>query len=158
MRDIRELLGILLTDAGYVVTTAATGEDALTTLAARPYALVLTDYHLPDMTGADVAVAAKQCLPPPKVLLMSGSPEVEVYAKAMDADAWFQKGDSPVDLLNQVQCLLQETPLLTPSHWPDLQWIMPGNILTGPYPSDSARQQCLLDAGIRLIIDLSTRD
>lgn len=156
MRDIRELLSILLTDAGYVVTMAATGEEALAVLTAGSYALVLTDYHLPDMTGADVAGAAKQCEPPPKVLLMSGSTEVAAYAKSMGADAWFQKGDSPVDLLNQIERLLHETAIIEPSRWPDIRWIVPGKILTGPYPSDNAHQQRLLNAGVRLIIDLPT--
>jgi len=108
--DLRNLLALVLADAGYVVTTAATGAAALTILATTPYALVLTDYHLPDMTGKAVAQAAHQCVPPPMVLLMSGSPEIARYARTVGADAWFQKGDPLTTLLSLIRHLLGDRP------------------------------------------------
>ncbi|MHB9023049.1 MAG: response regulator [Armatimonadota bacterium] len=108
--DIRNLLALVLADAGYVVTTAATGAEALTILAETPYALVVTDYHLPDMTGAAVAQAAHQCVPPPKVLLMSGSPDIKGHATAIGADAWFRKGEPLARLLTLITRLLEERP------------------------------------------------
>jgi len=106
--DIRNLLRLMLAEAGYMVTVAATGTDALAALAETPYALVVTDYHLPDMTGAVVAQAAHQHMPPPKVLLMSGSPDIKGYAMAMGADGWFRKGESLARLLTQITRMLEE--------------------------------------------------
>lgn len=45
-------------NAGYPVDVAMTGREALDRLGARPYRLALVDLSLPDMTGADVAIAA----------------------------------------------------------------------------------------------------
>jgi len=108
--DIRNLLHMVLTEAGYTVTVAATGTDALAALAETPYTLVVTDYHLPDMTGAAVAQAAHQHVPPPQVLLISGSPDIKGYARAMGADAWFRKGEPLARLLTQITRLLEEQP------------------------------------------------
>lgn len=106
--DIRNLLRLVLTEAGYLVTVAATGTDALAALDETPYTLVVTDYHLPDTTGAAVAQAAHQLVPPPKVLLISGSPDIKGYAMAMGADAWFRKGEPLARLLTQITRLLEE--------------------------------------------------
>lgn len=108
--DLRNLLALVLAEAGYAVTTAATGTEALTMLATTPYALVVTDYHLPDMTGAVVAQAAHHRVPPPTVLLMSGSPEVARYARAVGADAWFRKGDPLATLRSLVRHLMGDRP------------------------------------------------
>ena len=108
--DIRNLLCLVLAEAGYTVTTVATGADALAALVETPYTLVVTDYHLPDMSGAAVAQAAHQCVPPPKVLLISGSPDIKGHATAMGADAWFRNGDPLARLLTQITRLLGERP------------------------------------------------
>src|SRR4051812_28328927 len=52
--DIRQMLAVLLTDAGYTVDTAANGRDALARVQAGPPQLVLLDLQMPGMTGAEV--------------------------------------------------------------------------------------------------------
>ncbi|MHB9131185.1 MAG: response regulator [Armatimonadota bacterium] len=104
--DVRALLHLVLTDAGYAVTTVATGAAALNAMSTTTYALVLTDYHLPDMVGATVAQTARRFNPPVKVLLMSGHPDLATYAKTMGADAWFQKGEPLILLLTLVRQLM----------------------------------------------------
>lgn len=108
--DIRDLLHLVLTEAGYRVTAVATGTEALVALAEIAYALVVTDYHLPDMTGAAVAQATQQCVPPPTLLLMSGHPEIALVAKTIGADGWFRKGDPLPTLLTQIARLLEARP------------------------------------------------
>jgi len=50
---LRELFKLLLSREFFVVT-AATGQEALDALRDQTFDLVLSDFHLPDMTGADV--------------------------------------------------------------------------------------------------------
>lgn len=49
--SIREVLVFALENAGYQVVTAIDGMDALNFLDGRHIDLVLTDYHMPHMTG-----------------------------------------------------------------------------------------------------------
>jgi CheY-like chemotaxis protein len=50
---LRELFKLLLSREFFVVT-AATGQEALDAFRDQTFDLVLSDFHLPDMTGADV--------------------------------------------------------------------------------------------------------
>jgi two-component system response regulator GlrR len=49
--DSRQLMSLLLSADGYDVDQAASALDGLRCLEARRYALVLTDYHMPDHSG-----------------------------------------------------------------------------------------------------------
>ena len=106
--DIRNLLHLVLTEAGYVVTTATTGQEALAALADAAFTLVVTDYHLPDISGSGVVQMARQCVSPLLVVLMSGDPAIAEYAAAVKADAWFRKGEPLARLLTQITRLLEE--------------------------------------------------
>jgi len=71
---LRALFRVILSREFYVVT-AATGQEALEALRGQTFDLVLSDFHLPDMTGADVyhlqagdrplwiALSASECEP-----------------------------------------------------------------------------------------------
>jgi len=50
--DTREMLKLLLEEVNYAVWTAASGEAALSIAARNPIDLILTDFNLPDITGA----------------------------------------------------------------------------------------------------------
>jgi CheY-like chemotaxis protein len=58
-RDNRELLSIILTGAGFLVQTAASGEEALAAVAQQPPDLVLVDVMMPSMTGYEVTTKIK---------------------------------------------------------------------------------------------------
>ena len=53
-KDLLDLVAYHLTNAGYSVTTAATGEQALEKARERPPELIVLDILLPDLPGLDV--------------------------------------------------------------------------------------------------------
>ena len=72
--QIREVVHRVLSSAGYQVTTAANGHDALALLAKPGTAadLVLTDIVMPGITGAAFAAQVQVMRPGIQVLFMSG--------------------------------------------------------------------------------------
>ena len=77
---VRRLLG-----AGYVVTNAATGKEALELIAASPPDAVLLDFRLPDMDGIDLVPGFVQGFIP--VILLTGEDSPEVIVEAMQKGA-----------------------------------------------------------------------
>ena len=58
----RQLLEVMLAPEGYLLQTAARGEDALALVAQRPPDLILLDVMMPGMNGYEVAGAIKGTL------------------------------------------------------------------------------------------------
>ena len=58
-RDNRELLEVILGSEGFVVSTAASGAEALESLAGEPADLVLLDIMMPGMNGYEVVEKMK---------------------------------------------------------------------------------------------------
>lgn len=70
---LRDVLVEFLTEQGYLVREAASGEEALTLLAQRPcIKLMLTDVRMPGMDGLELADRAEQQDDALKVIVMSG--------------------------------------------------------------------------------------
>jgi len=88
-----EVLGLILAEEGYLVTTAADGKHALARLdEARPDILV-TDFMMPVMNGAELvravrAVPGYEKLP---VLLISGAPEAALRPYKVSYQAFLRK-------------------------------------------------------------------
>jgi DNA-binding response OmpR family regulator len=70
--DIRRPLARLLAESGYSVETAASGADALASVARRRPDLLLLDYAMPGMTGLDIAKTVREKHPRQAILFMSG--------------------------------------------------------------------------------------
>lgn len=72
---LRRVLGMVLTDAGYSVTTCVDGEDALRKVEATPDAwdLVISDVSMPRLSGDRLARALRDIRPGLPVILMSGN-------------------------------------------------------------------------------------
>jgi CheY-like chemotaxis protein len=67
----------MLEDLGHEVLEANSGETALEILRqGRPVDLLITDYSMPRMTGAQLAKAARQILPDLPILLATGYAEL----------------------------------------------------------------------------------
>jgi DNA-binding NtrC family response regulator len=79
--DDKALLGLvhaMLTRLGYDVVACHRSPDALEAFAAAPahFALVITDYTMPSLTGAQLVVACRHLRPDLPVLLYTGWLEV----------------------------------------------------------------------------------
>ncbi|OPZ61067.1 MAG: Blue-light-activated protein [Deltaproteobacteria bacterium ADurb.Bin510] len=96
--DELPILGLgshLLTRLGYAATTAATPEEALAIFTREPagFSLVITDYAMPHMNGAELAGAILKIRPDIPIVLTSGfSPDVsEKWLKDIGISHFIQK-------------------------------------------------------------------
>lgn len=69
--------------AGFVVTTAASGNSAILKSRERPPDIAMVDVRLPGMTGFDVLRAIRQNAPACQVVLMTGHASVEMAVQAL---------------------------------------------------------------------------
>jgi two-component system, chemotaxis family, chemotaxis protein CheY len=95
-RDIREFLVMALADEGHGVLAARSGAEALERLRQHAPRLVLLDYNLGDMTGAEVA-AAYRAQPPPHapIVVLTAAHDAARRAAEVGADHHLGK---PFDL------------------------------------------------------------
>ena len=84
---ILELLGDILKD-DYNITAALSSEDALRKMAGSRFDVMLIDIFLPVMTGVDILKFVKKHYPESVVLMMSGSPTLDLAVKLTKAGAW----------------------------------------------------------------------
>jgi two-component system KDP operon response regulator KdpE len=84
--QILRALSANLRGAGYDVTTATTGEDALANAAMRPPDAVILDLVLPDKSGTEVTRELRQWSKAPVILLSAVGDESDKVA-ALDAGA-----------------------------------------------------------------------
>jgi DNA-binding NtrC family response regulator len=83
---LREAWAAQLADAGFAVTQAASGEDAITCLAGFAFDLVVTDLRLPGASGIRVLDAARERYPDIIVVIVTG------YGTVRDAVETVQRG------------------------------------------------------------------
>src|SRR5215467_2191836 len=86
-RSMRELLAIMLKQAGHDVTVADGGEQAIELIKNEPFDLVITDLRMRKVDGIAVLRAAKEPSPSTGVLVVTafGSKEKAVEAKKLGA-------------------------------------------------------------------------
>jgi DNA-binding NtrC family response regulator len=86
----RETLSTLLTQEGFHVVTAATGEEAEVKLRSEqpPFDLVITDLVMPGKTGMDVLKCALKLNPSCTVLVLTGFGSVREATEAMELGAF----------------------------------------------------------------------
>jgi CheY-like chemotaxis protein len=109
----RELYKNLLGSHGYEVTVAANGRQALKLFLSRKIDAVLTDFEMPEMTGAELAARLKRLRPELPVVLVSGTKSVvERPPEAVDASV--AKGAPVSKLVDQLESLLAQRSGPTP--------------------------------------------
>jgi two-component system response regulator PilR (NtrC family) len=86
--SMRDLLSILLTRAGYQVTTVADGEEAIGHIGKEIFDLVITDLKMPKMEGLDVLKAVKKSNPETVVLVVTAFASTETAVEAMKCGAY----------------------------------------------------------------------
>jgi CheY-like chemotaxis protein len=112
---VRMMMAATLRTEGYVVLDAPDGATA-ETLAGKyrvPLNLLVTDYVMPDMDGAQLADRLRARFPGLKVLLVSAHIEEEPVQKGIMQEAFkkgaafLQKPFSPEELTRKVRAVLQ---------------------------------------------------
>ncbi|EGY24770.1 sensory box protein [Desulfovibrio sp. A2] len=84
---IRTVLGIALADAGYHVTTAASGEEALARFAEHKPDIVLTDIKMPGLSGLDLLERLKAADPEVEVIMLTGHGDMDLAIQSLKRDA-----------------------------------------------------------------------
>lgn len=85
-----------------VVGEAADGPTALARLCELQPDLVLFDWDLPELGGAELLARFRQATPQTLFLAMSSRPETRQLALAAGADGFISKGDPPERLLAEI--------------------------------------------------------
>ena len=107
--SMRQVLGIALRGAGYVVIEGCDGRDALSKLTGQKVNLIISDVNMPVMDGISFLKAVKQ-LPAykftPVIMLTTVSEESKMAeGRAAGARAWVAKPFQPEKLLDAAQRL-----------------------------------------------------
>ncbi|NBB53339.1 response regulator [Rhizobium sp. CRIBSB] len=106
---VREVMDLTLSQAGYRVVTAGSGEDGLDMLRRMQIDLVLLDVHMPRMSGLDMLLAMKRLgRPVPPVIMVSANRSAETVRGAMELGcaAYVAKPFTPEGLLERVRKVL----------------------------------------------------
>src|SRR4029077_14531631 len=80
---VRASLSGILTDEGYAVETAESGEACLTTLESRRFDPILVDGWLPGIDGLETLAKIREADPDVPVVLISGHGNIETAVKAV---------------------------------------------------------------------------
>ncbi len=108
---VRNSLGLVLQMAGYEVSLAMNGFDALLQLKHRIPAILLSDLNMPEMSGFELLSVVRRRFPQISVIAMSGAYLTgDAVIGGVIADAFFAKGQSgPRALLQTIANLLGKT-------------------------------------------------
>ena len=105
--SIRELLiHTLCSLVPYEIIAVTDATAALAVLQARPVPLLITDYHLSDMRGDELAAVAKATSPATKVIMITADVELDAEASWASVDHCLIKPFPMRDLLAAVSTLL----------------------------------------------------
>jgi len=86
-RDICDVLSISLSDLGYKVLTAQSGEEALKILRRVNPPLVLTDIRMPFMDGTELLREIKHQNPDTEVIMLTGHGDMDLAVKSLKLEA-----------------------------------------------------------------------
>ncbi len=87
-QSLRDVLSIMLKRAGYVVTTAEDGEEAIELLNKEIFDLVITDLRMPKSDGMEVLKAVKATSPETVVLIITAFATADSAVEAMKQGAY----------------------------------------------------------------------
>lgn len=105
-RDTLGLIELTLQTAGYQVTTAVSGAQALSLLEEDTFSLLLLDIMMPDMTGFQIIETLREkgaSLPPIVFLTAKGRVEDVEMGQKLGAVAYLKKPTTRGDLLDTIQ-------------------------------------------------------
>jgi two-component system chemotaxis response regulator CheY len=107
---MREMIRIVLSEAGFQVAQAADGQQALTLARQSSFDLVLSDVHMPNMDGIALirALRAEPAYRHTPILMLTteSSPESKREGKEAGATGWIIKPFDPQQLIATMQRVL----------------------------------------------------
>jgi CheY-like chemotaxis protein len=107
---VRDSVAMVLRSAGYEVSTAAHGFDALLQLKRRLPAVVLSDLNMPQMSGFEFLSVVRRRFPQISVIAMSGAYHSgDAVPGGVIADAFYSKGQNTPESLLQIVAELIRT-------------------------------------------------
>jgi DNA-binding response OmpR family regulator len=96
--DVREFIVTFLSELGYEVSEASGGEDALTILSTVKPDLIIIDFAMQGMNGAETALAARHQCPDTPVVFISGFADAEELRRAVGTAPLLYKPFRPAEL------------------------------------------------------------
>ncbi|MDD2898867.1 MAG: sigma-54 dependent transcriptional regulator [Desulfuromonadaceae bacterium] len=84
----REALALLLRSAGYEITSAATGLDAIDLIDHDQFQVIVSDLFLPDKSGLDILQHVQKVSPATEVIVVTGHGSAQSAVRAMKAGAY----------------------------------------------------------------------
>jgi len=106
--SLRELYRGELTEAGYDVETASTGEEALVIIQEAGPDLVTLDVRMPGIGGIETLRGIREISPDLPVIMLTAYPEYKSDFDVMAADAYVVKSSNVGPLIDKVGFILGE--------------------------------------------------
>src|SRR3989442_1018329 len=115
-RKVATAIGQGLSDEGYDVVVALSGEDALSSLRDEPFEVVLLDLALPGIHGLDVLSTLRQNGSDSRVLILTARDALEdrVVGLESGADDYLVKPFAFAELLARIHAMLRRAGQLEP--------------------------------------------
>lgn len=108
--DYRELLQNFLEDAGYMITTAKDGRQAVESADSFEFDLILLDLMLPKLGGYDVCERIRKTQDVPIIMLTAlGSEAHQMKGYQMQIDGYIMKPVSMPLLMQKIEAVLRRT-------------------------------------------------
>ena len=110
-KSIRELLGSVLSNAGFAVTSADDGKAGFDTAVTGNFDLVITDVNMPIMNGLELLKSlrdtAKYSYKPILILTTEFSQEMKEKGKNAGATGWMVKPFDPDKLIEVIKKIIK---------------------------------------------------
>ena len=103
---VREVCAYGLRDAGYTVESFGRGDDALRAVARLAVAVLVVDWRMPGLDGAEVTRRARALMPGLGVLMITGNPgEAAAPARSAGVNRLLTKPFDVTELISAVAAL-----------------------------------------------------
>ena len=115
---MREVMALILAEEGFAAITAGDGIEALAELRGSTPDLIISDLHMPRMSGIEFLSVVRRRFPAIPVIAISGAYNLgESSAAGVMADAFYPKGQChPDELMRMIRQLMYQ-PLKRPTNY-----------------------------------------